>query len=82
MSEASRYKYYKIGDSNPVRVAYNDAGLKIGAERYDPEKDLMVPKATLLSVIERNPDSEEIDQTHFDKICEGLKKNTPVKQPN
>jgi len=43
------YQYFMLGDCVPVRVAFNDKGLRIGAEVPDRDKGELVQDATYLS---------------------------------
>ena len=44
------YQYFLLGDSVPVRVAFNDEGMKVGAEVPDRNKGVLVTYAAKGSV--------------------------------
>lgn len=66
------YKYFTLGSDNPVRVVFNDAGQKIGAEIPDPQTGDFEKDATFLSRLETSPDAQEIDQKKFKELCVGI----------
>lgn len=59
------YQYFLLGDSVPVRVAFNEKGLKMGAEVPDRDKGALVQDATYLSRLERSFEVEEITEEQF-----------------
>lgn len=69
---AQTYKYYLLGDTLPVRVAFNDKGQKMGAEVPDRERGGLAQKATYLSRLERSWEVEEITEEQFNQRCEGF----------
>lgn len=71
-SDDTTYKYYVIGESNPVRVTFNNHGRKIGAARIDPETGDFKRDNTLMSRIETSPDVAEIDQMRFEELRKSL----------
>lgn len=52
------YKYFLLGNSVPVRVTFNEKGLKIGAEAPDQETGKLRIKNTLMSRLETSPEVE------------------------
>lgn len=66
------YKYYTLGENAPVRVKFNEAGLKINAEVPDPETQSLKIQTTLLSRLEKSSDTQEIDQETFDQMCKDI----------
>lgn len=59
------YQYFLLGESVPVRVAFNDKGMKMGAEVPNHEKGELVQDATYLSRLERSFEVEEITEEQF-----------------
>ena len=72
------YKYYLLGDSVPVRVAFDEDGLEMGAETPDRDSGQLIIKHTLLSRIAISPEVEEISRDAFDQLCEQFIKKTAV----
>lgn len=72
------YRYYLLGESVPVKVTFNDRGLKMGAEAPDLETGQLVIKNTLMSRLEESPEVREIDEEEFLRRCKEfpLKKNS------
>lgn len=69
MSQNVSYKYFLLGDTVPVRVTFNERGLKMGAETPDPEvKDLKL-NMSMLSRLEQSYEVDEIDHGRFDALC-------------
>lgn len=66
---AYSYKYYLLGDTLPVRVTYNERGLKLGAEIPDAATGALRIQTTLLSKLETSHEVDEIDLSAFDARC-------------
>ena len=60
-----KYQYFLLGESVPVRVAFNDKGMKMGAEVPNREKGELVQDATYLSRLERSFEVEKITEKQF-----------------
>ena len=71
------YKYYLLGDTVPVRVAFNDKGWKMGAEVPDRQRGELAQKATYLSRLERSFEVEEITKEQFNQYCEEILRSEP-----
>lgn len=63
------YRYYVLGKTNPVRVVFNKACLRIGAEALDLKTGELTVRTSLLSSIDTSPDAEEITRVEFDRLC-------------
>lgn len=63
------YKYYLLGNSMPLRVTFNENGLKMGAEAPDQDTGKLGIKNTFMSRIETSPEVEEITKDVFDQHC-------------
>ena len=66
------YRYFNLGLITPVRVKFNDAGHKINAEVPDPETQDLRMQPTLMSRLEKSPDTTEIDKETFDQMCKDI----------
>jgi hypothetical protein len=66
------YEYFLLGESVPVRVAFNEKGLKIGAEVPNREKGELVQDATYLSRLERSFEVEKITEQQFREKAESM----------
>lgn len=64
------YQYFLLGESVPVRVAFNDKGMKMGAEVPSREKGELVQDATYLSRVERSFEVEKITEEQFREKAE------------
>lgn len=64
----TKVEYYKLGETNVVRVSFNDNGHKIGAERYDRDMESYVIDHNLLSRLEISEDAERITEEEAKKI--------------
>lgn len=58
------YQYFLLGDSVPVRVTFNDKGLKMGAEVPSREKGGLVYNHSYLDRVFNN------DMRNFDEVEE------------
>lgn len=63
------YRYYLLGETLPVRVIFNEAGLKVGAETPDRRTGDLIAQPTLLSRIEQSPEVQEISEAEFQRRC-------------
>ena len=70
--EKVKYQYFLLGESVPVRVAFNDKGMKMGAEVPDREKGELAQDATYLSRLERSFEVEEITEEQFREKAEAM----------
>ena len=66
------YQYFLLGESVPVRVAFNDKGMKMGAEVLNREKGELVQDATYLSRLERSFAVEKITEEQFRAKAESM----------
>lgn len=66
------YEYFLLGESVPVRVAFNEKGLKMGAEVPNREKGQLVQDATYLSRLERSFEVEKITEQQFREKAESM----------
>ncbi len=66
------YQYFLLGDTVPVRVAFNANGLKMGAEVPSREKGTLIQDATYLSRLEHSFEVEEITEEQFWQHCERI----------
>ncbi len=66
------YEYFLLGESVPVRVAFNDKGMKMGAEVPNREKGELVQDATYLSRLERSFEVEKITEQQFREKAESM----------
>ena len=66
------YQYFLLGESVPVRVAFNDKGMKMGAEVPNREKGELVQDATYLSRLERSFEVEKITEEQFRAKAESM----------
>ena len=66
------YQYFLLGDSVPVRVAFNDEGMKVGAEVPDRNKGVLVQDATYLSRLEGSFEVEKITGDQFREKTESM----------
>lgn len=66
------YQYFLLGESVPVRVAFNDKGMKMGAEVPNREKGQLVQDATYLSRLERSFEVEKITEQQFREKAESM----------
>ena len=70
MSEQPRsYRYYILGETRPVRIAYDEHGLRMGAETPDRETGELKFEHTLMMRVAESWEVEEIDAETFDKLC-------------
>ncbi|MCP5244907.1 MAG: hypothetical protein H6937_02605 [Burkholderiales bacterium] len=67
-----KYEYFLLGESVPVRVAFNDKGMKMGAEIPNREKGELVQDATYLSRLERSFEVEKITEQQFREKAESM----------
>ncbi len=58
-------QYFLLGDTVPVRVAFNAKGQRMGAEVPNREKGTLIQDATYLSRLEHSFEVEEITQEQF-----------------
>ena len=70
--ERARYEYRLLGDSVPVRVAFDQRGLKMGAEVPDAIQRRLVHAHRYLSRLETSYEVEEIDEARFLALCEAI----------
>ena len=70
--ERARYEYHLLGDSVPVRVAFDQRGLKMGAEVPDAIQRRLVHANRYLSRLETSYEVEEIDEARFLALCEAI----------
>jgi len=61
------YKFYLLGTSTPVRITFNEGGLKVGAETVDHETGELVFNNSLLNRVETSSDVEEITEEDFEQ---------------
>jgi len=73
MGAVAYHRFYLLGASTLVRIAYNGQDLKIGAESFDPASGKFVIDNAMLSRIESSPDAEEIDRSRFEAMREKLR---------
>lgn len=66
------YEYFLLGESVPVRVAFNEKGLKMGAEVPNREKGQLVQDATYLSRLEKSFEVEKITEQQFREKAESM----------
>jgi len=72
------YKYYILGNATPIRVTLHSSGVELGAEVPDAQSRKLVVKNVLLSRLKQSPETEEVDQAHFDAVCASVyKTNSP-----
>lgn len=64
--EGRYYKYFLLGESVPVRVIYDERGLKYGAETPDRNGGRLVNRTQLLSRLEQSPEVREITRDEFE----------------
>lgn len=74
---AARYRYFTLGESNPVRVSYNAHGWKMGAEWVDPATGKLTFNNALLARLEQNWDADEINADEFDRLCRATTRLRP-----
>lgn len=70
--KAVTYQYFLLGDTVPVRVAFNAKGLHMGAEVPSREKGTLVQDATYLSRLEHSFEVEEITAEQFRERAEAM----------
>lgn len=66
------YQYFLLGDTVPVRVAFNAKGLRMGAEVPNRAKGMLVQDATYLSRLATSFEVEEITQEQFRARAEAM----------
>lgn len=66
------YEYFLLGESVPVRVAFNEKGLKIGAEVPNREKGELIQDATYLSRLAYSMEVEKITEQQFREKAESM----------
>lgn len=66
------YRYFTLGTNNPVRVKLNAQGQAVNAEVPDPETQNFKIQTTLLSRLAESPDTQEIDHTSFQALCQSV----------
>jgi len=66
------YKYFLLGDTVPVRVAFNDKGMKMGAEVPDRDRGELVQDATYLSRLANSFEVEEINGETFAQKAQAI----------
>lgn len=66
------YQYFLLGDTVPVRVAFNVKGQHMGAEVPNREKGMLVQDATYLSRLATSFEVEEITQEQFRERAEAM----------
>jgi hypothetical protein len=71
-NDAWTFKYYLIDDTLPVRVSFDEHGLKRGAEVPDAQHGSLVVRHTMMSKIETYPWITEIDRPQFDAACAAI----------
>lgn len=65
-----RYEYFLLGDSVPIRVAFNHNDHRIGAEVPSRTDRRLSMEATYLSRLDHSFEVEKIDREQFEKHCE------------
>jgi len=71
-NDAWTFKYYLIDDTVPVRVSFDERGLKRGAEVPDAQRGALAIQHTMMSKIETYPWVTEIDRSQFDAACAAI----------
>lgn len=71
-TKAVTYQYFLLGDTVPIRVAFNTKGQRMGAEIPNREKGMLVQDATYLSRLEHSFEVEEITQEQFREHAEAM----------
>lgn len=71
-NDAWTFKYYLIDDALPVRVVFDERGLKRGAEVPDARRGSLVIQTTIMSKVETYPWVTEIDRSQFDAACAAI----------
>lgn len=71
-TKAVSYQYFLLGDTVPVRVAFNAKGQRMGAEVPNREKGLLVQDATYLNRLATSFEVEEITQEQFRACAEAM----------
>lgn len=66
------YEYFLLGESVPVRVAFNEKGLKIGAEVPSREKGELVQDVTYLRRLAYSMEVEKITEQQFREKAESM----------
>lgn len=66
------YEYFLLGESVPVRVAFNEKGLKIGAEVPNREKGELVQDVTYLRRLAYSMEVEKITEQQFREKAESM----------
>lgn len=75
------YRYYLLGNTIPVRVVFDSAGLKIGAEIPDNQSQCLVKRTTMLSRLELSDEVDELTQAEFAERCARVYQNKPGQTP-
>lgn len=70
--KAVTYQYFLLGDTVPIRVAFNAKGQRMGAEVPNREKRTLIQDATYLSRLEHSFEVEEITQEQFREYAETM----------
>jgi hypothetical protein len=71
-AKAVTYQYFLLGDTVPVRVAFNAKGQRMGAEVPNRDKGTLVQDATYLSRLEHSFEVEEITPEQFRERAEAM----------
>jgi hypothetical protein len=66
------YKYFLVDNTTPVRVAFNEQGLTLGAEVPDPRSRALRVDFDALHRVEKGPWVEEIARELFEALCEEI----------
>jgi len=63
------YRYYLLGERVPIRVAFNEQGLKCGAEAPNRTTGQLEMRHELMSRVEQSPEVREISKAEFTRRC-------------
>ena len=66
------YRYFTLGQNNPVRVKLNAEGQEVNAEVPDPETQKLKIQTTMLSRLAVSPDTQEITSDTFNRMCQDV----------
>jgi hypothetical protein len=76
-NEPFTYRYFLIGDNDPVRVKYDVLGRPVTAHNPDRTRQGGLKRSAAIAVIIKDEDVEEITQEKFETQCQVLWKEGP-----
>lgn len=73
-------KHYIIGNSIPVRIRYNEDGLRMGADVPDRASGELIKDATYISRVDTSFEVDDITEKVFVKCCKQFYANQKIER--